>query len=120
MSVHVPQGAVEAMVVIKALRDSGTGDCVLAHTSDAYYTIVAKHAGVSQAVLPDNIGPQTSTGQPSASICPEGAYQIYAAGTDYPAYEASYPVNLSQLPRIRASNGQADVTTSDILNGTYP
>ena len=120
VSVHVPQGAIEALVVVKALRDSGTGDCVLAHTSDAYYTMVAKHAGLAQVALPDNIGPQTSTGQPSASICPEGAYQIYAAGTDYPAYEASYPANLSQLPRIRGVNGQADVTTSDVLNGAYP
>ncbi|HEY5426656.1 MAG TPA: hypothetical protein VIJ77_08915 [Candidatus Tumulicola sp.] len=121
IAVHVPNGATEALVVVKALRDSGNpGDCVLAHTSDAYYTMVAKHAGISQVALPDNIGPQTSTGQPSASICPEGSYQIYAAGTDYPAYEASYPANLSQLPRIRGARGRADVTTSDILNGAYP
>jgi hypothetical protein len=35
-------------------------------------------------------------------------------------YESSYPNNLSQLPVIRGSNGQADVSTSDVLNGTYP
>ncbi len=121
VTVQVPGGATEALIVVKALRNSGTpGDCTLAHTNDAYYTMVATHAGFSQLTLPDDIGPQTSTGQPSATICPEGSYQVYAAGTDYPAYEASYPQNLAQLPRIRGSNGQADVTTSDILNGTYP
>ena len=120
VTVTVPAGATEALIVVKALRDSGTGDCVLAHTSDAYYTMVAPHAGFSSVTLPPNIGPTTSTGQPSATICPNGSYQIYAAGTDYPAFEASYPTNLAQLPRIRAANGQADVTTSDILNGAYP
>lgn len=120
VGVRVPAGATEALVVVKALRDSGTGDCVLAHTADAYYTMVATHAGFSSVALPPNIGPKTSTGEPSASICPGGSYEIYAAGVDYAAYEASYPTNLAQLPRIRGASGQADVTTSDILNGSYP
>jgi hypothetical protein len=120
VSVQVPQGATEALIIVKALRDSGTGDCVLAHTSDAYYTMVAKHAGFAQVALPDNIGPQTQSGQPSATICPDGTYQVYAVGTDYPAYEAAYPSNLAQLPQIRGSNGQADITTSDFLTGAYP
>ena len=120
VTVQVPQGATEAMVIVKALRDSGTGDCVLAHTRDAFYTMIATHAGLSQLILPAGVGPQTSTGEPSASICPGGSYSVYAAGTDYPAFEASYPANLAQLPRIRGANGQADVTTSDVLNGAYP
>ncbi len=120
VTVQVPQGAIEALIIVKALRDSGTGDCVLAHNRDAYYTMVAKHAGLATVALPDNIGPQTQSGQPSATICPQGTYQVYAAGTDYPAYEAAYPTNLSQLPQIRGANGQADVTTSDTLNGEYP
>ena len=44
-------------------------------------------------------------------------YYIYAAATDYPAYEASYPQNLSQFPLIKAANGQADVSTSDSFFG---
>lgn len=120
VTVRVPSGATEALVVVKALRDSGTGDCLIAHTLDAYYTLVAERAGPARLALPDDIGPQTSSGQPSASICPGGSYQIYAAGTDYPAYEAAYPKNLTQLPRIRGANGRADVTTSDVLNGSYP
>jgi hypothetical protein len=120
VSVRVPQGAAEALVFVRAIGNSGIGNCVLAHTNDAFYTLLAKHAGTQQLALPDTIGPQTSSGQPSATICPKGSYQMYAAATDYPAYEAAYPQNLSQLPYIRGSNGQADVTTSDILNGAYP
>ncbi len=120
VSVHVPKGATEALVIVRAFGHSGTGNCVLAHTSDAFYTLVTKHANFGQLPLPDNIGPRTSSGQPSATLCPKSTYQIFAAGTDYPAYEAAYPQNLSQQPPIRGSNGQADVTTSDILNGAYP
>lgn len=118
--VRVPRGAIEAMVLVKAAARTGTGSCLLAHTSDAYYTMVANHAGVANLVLPDEIGPQTSSGQPSATICPSGTYSVYAVGANYPAYEAAYPQNLSQLPRIRGSNGQADITTSDVLTGVYP
>jgi hypothetical protein len=115
-----PAGTSEAMVVVHALRDSGIGDCVLAHTAEAYYTLVARHGGTAHLFLPDSIGPRTSSGQPSATICPKGTYQLYAAGFNYPAYEASYPQNLAQLPRIRGSNGQADATTSDLQTGLYP
>jgi hypothetical protein len=44
----------------------------------------------------------------------------HAAGLDYPAYESSYPQNLAQLPLIKGSGGQADVTTSNLLTGSYP
>ncbi len=49
--------------------------------------------------LPDDLGPLTQSGKKTPTICPKGSYQIYAVGADYPAYEASYPKNLSQLPR---------------------
>ena len=39
---------------------------------------------------------------------------------DYPAYEASYPNNLSQLPSISGKHGQADISTSASLTATYP
>jgi hypothetical protein len=120
VSVTVPAGATEAMAIVRADARTGVGDCILAHTSDSYYTLVAKHSGTQRLPLPDNIGPQTSTGQPSASLCPQSTYQVYAVGADYPAYEAAYPQNLAQLPHIRGANGQADVTTSDMLTGQYP
>jgi hypothetical protein len=120
VTITVPQGATEALAIVRAIGNSGTGICLQAHTMDAFYTLVANNAGTHTIALADNIGPKTQSNQPSASICPNGAYQVYAVAADYPIYESSYPKNLSQLPVIRGSNGQADVSTSDILNGTYP
>ncbi len=120
ITVSVPKGATEAMAMVRALGGSGTQPCSTNHASDAFYTIVAHRPGTHALALPDEIGPLTGSGKPTATICPKGTYQIYAVGADYPAYEASYPNNLSQLPHIRGVGGQADVTTSDILNGQYP
>ncbi|MBV8489810.1 MAG: hypothetical protein JO199_04695, partial [Candidatus Eremiobacteraeota bacterium] len=120
VSLTVPAGATEAMAIVVSKHGTGVGNCVIAHAKDAFYTMVAKGSGPHRLPLPDNIGPRTSSNQPSASLCPQSTYQVYAAATDYPAYEAAYPQNLSQLPHIRGSNGQADVTTSDTLNGVYP
>jgi hypothetical protein len=120
VEVRVPPGASEAMVVVRALGNSGTGICLTSHTSDAFYTLVAQHAGLHRLALPDNVGPETSSGESTPTICPKGSYQVYTVATDYPAYEASYPNNLSELPLIRGPNGQADISTSDILNGSYP
>jgi len=116
----VPTGATEAMAIVRAIGGSGTGLCVQTHTSDSFYTIVATKPGAQALVLPDQLGPLTSTGQKTASICPNGTYQVYAAAMDYPAYEASYPNNTGQLPRIRGTNGQADLSTSDLLTAQYP
>ncbi|MGA8574975.1 MAG: hypothetical protein WB609_04710 [Candidatus Cybelea sp.] len=119
--VNVPAGASEALVVVRALGGSGSTSCVQSsHQNDAFYTVVAHHSGPQQLALPDEIGPLTQSGQKSVTICPQQTYQIYAAGVDYPAYEASYPNNLSQLPLIKGPNGQADVTTSDLLTAAYP
>ncbi|HEY1655681.1 MAG TPA: hypothetical protein VGF86_11240 [Candidatus Tumulicola sp.] len=120
VGVRVPKGATEALVVVRALGGSGTGACVQTHTIDSYATVVAHRAGTQKLALPDDVGPLTDSGQPTATICPKGTYQIYAAGADYPMLEASYPANLSQMPRIAGRNGRADITTSDILEGAYP
>jgi hypothetical protein len=66
------------------------------------------------------LGPLTQSGQKTPTICPGETYEIYSAGTDYPAYEASYPQNLQQLPLVTGNNGQADVSTSDLLIAAYP
>jgi hypothetical protein len=120
VGVTVPKGATEAVIILRAVAGSGTGVCLQAHTFDAYYTLFAKRTGTQRLTLPDNIGPKTQSNQPSATICPSGSYQVYAAGANYPLYEASYPTNLSQLPVIRGKDGQADISTSDMLQGTYP
>ncbi|MFY9630496.1 MAG: hypothetical protein WAJ94_02670 [Candidatus Cybelea sp.] len=120
ISPTVPSGAREAMVVIRARGGTGSGLCVVSHEADAFYTVVAHNSGPQHVRLADDLGPLTESGQKTSTICPRQGYQIYAAGTDYPAYEASYPGNLSQSPPITAPDGQADVTTSDSLSGTYP
>jgi hypothetical protein len=120
ITVNVPQGATEALAIVRAVANSGTGICLQAHTIDAYYTLVAKGSGNKTLVLADDIGPKTGSNQPSASICPGGSYYVYAVAANYPMYESSYPKNLAQLPVIRGSNGQADVSTSSSLNGAYP
>ena len=120
IAVTVPRGARETMAVLLAFGSSGVGNCVQAHTADAFYTVLVRGNGKRTATLPDSLGPETESGKPTATICPRGTYQLYAVATNYPAFESSYPANLSQLPRITGSNGQADVTTSDLLTGTYP
>ncbi|MGB8964360.1 MAG: hypothetical protein WCB99_01850 [Candidatus Cybelea sp.] len=120
VTVQVPIGAREAMVVVRAVGGSGVGVCVQSHEADAYFTLIARHSGQQSLTLADNLGPLTQSGKATPTICPEQSYQIYGAATDYPAYEASYPKNLSQLPLIKGPNGQADITTSDLLSGAYP
>jgi hypothetical protein len=120
IEITVPHGVTETLVVVHALRDSGFGSCLLAHTSDAYYTIVTHKIGAQGLFLADELGPLTQSGQKSQTICPGGTYSIYAVGADWPAYEASYPNNLSQLPLIKGARGQADITTSDTLATLYP
>ena len=121
IAVDVPAGAREALVVVRAVGGSGSAACIeSSHENDAYYTVVAHKSGVQRLNLPDDIGPLTQSGQKTPTICPQQTYEIYAAGADYPAYESSYPKNLSQLPTIQGPQGQADITTSDLLTAAYP
>ena len=119
ITVAVPSGAREAMVVAQAVN-GGNGICGQDHIYDAYYTVVTHGAGVQKLVLADNLGLLTQSGQKTPSFCHGESYNIYAAAMDYPAYEASYPKDLSQLPLIKGPNGQADVSTSVTLFGLYP
>lgn len=120
VTIRVPHGVSEVVVVVRAIGGSGIGSCLQSHALDSFTTLFTKATGGVRLFLPDDLGPATDSGQPSATICPKGSYQIYAAGADYPLYEASYPNDLSQLPQIAGRNGQADVTTSDMLDGAYP
>jgi hypothetical protein len=120
ITLTVPAGATEAMAEVRAVGGSGKGICVQSHLTDSFYTVVTHGSGPHALTLPDDIGPLTQSGHKTPTICPKGSYQVYAVGLDYPAFEASYPNNLSQLPLIDGSHGQADVTTSDLLSGQYP
>jgi hypothetical protein len=120
VSLTVPAGATEGLAVVRAIGGSGFGICVKSHETDSYYTVVATSSGNQRLALPDNLGPLTQSGRKTPTICPKETYDVYAVGADWPLYEASYPKNLSQFPTIQGSNGQADITTSDILVGKYP
>jgi hypothetical protein len=115
VGIVVPHGAIEAIVVVRAVGGSGTGSCVNEHLNDQFYTLVTRHTGATTLALADSLGADASR-----TLCPQSSYEVYAAGFDYPAYEDSYPQNLSIAPSIASPNGQADVTTSDVLSGTYP
>jgi hypothetical protein len=119
VKLRVPAGVKESIVIVRAIGGSGTGSCVLSHAADQYYTLLAHHAGPQTLTLPDTLG-VASSGTPTASICPNQSFLVYAAGFNYPAFESAYPQNLLEKPAIAGSNGQADVTTSDALQGTYP
>lgn len=121
IGIDVPAGASEALVVVRALGGSGQPACVQSsHENDAFYTVVTHKNGRQNLALPDTIGPLTQAGQKSVTICPGQTYYVYAAGVNYPAFEASYPKDLGQLPLIKGSNGQANLTTSDLLTKVYP
>lgn len=119
IGVRVPAGAREAMVVVRAVA-GGKGICAQSHIYDSFYTLVTHHAGAKNLTLADDLGPLTQSGKKTPTICKGESYDIYAAAMDYPAYEASYPQNLSQLPSIGGRHGQAAVSTSDKLFGLYP
>jgi hypothetical protein len=119
VSLRVPGGVTEAIVTIRAIGGSGSGSCVLSHESDQYYTLITHHANAQTVVLGDQLG-QASSGTATPSICPNQSIAVYAAGFNYPAYESAYPQNLLETPSIAGPNGQADVTTSDALQATYP
>jgi hypothetical protein len=46
-------------------------------------------------------------------------YFVSAVGYDYPAFEAGPPGNTQQKPAIANSAGQADLTMSTVVSGTY-
>ena len=69
--------------------------------TDSFYTVVAHRAGSHALTLGRRSRTADAVGQKDADDLPQGTYQIYAVGADYPAYEASYPKNLSQLPLIQ-------------------
>lgn len=60
-----------------------------------------------------------SNGTTVASFATGNAYRVTAIGVNYPAFESGPPGNTSQTPVIVGSNGQADITFSSELSGTY-
>jgi hypothetical protein len=124
VSVNVPSGVTEAVVL---MQDS----CSTSAAGSNVYSIVTHAVGTQTLQFSAHLGPPDSTGTPTATFCaPEvqqgstssynGLATAYAVGFDYPAYESSYPFNVSQTPQITNAAGQADVTTSAPIPFTVP
>ncbi len=89
---------------------------VIDRSAGVYYTIVAQGAGPQTVTLPPTIGPGST---PTASIPAGDTYRILLVGADYPLFEAAPPANTQQTPTIVGANGQADITLSPAVGGTY-
>ncbi len=120
LSFSTPSGVTEVLLFVKVNSVSVSSDtCSKAHATTQYLTVQSS-AGTNAVALADNLGPPEANGTATRTICSGESYQVYAAGFDYPAFEAAYPKNLEQTPLITAPSGQADVTTSDAAAGQYP
>jgi hypothetical protein len=81
-------------------------------------------SGALIATLPDKLGPCSGGGcqngpNATASLASGDSFVIYAVTYDYPAFEAGPPGNTNQTPVIAGAGGQADVSISRLLLGTY-
>ena len=115
-TVTYPAGVSEAQVFV---ADAGTG---------AYFTIsltgLGTAGGSATYTLPDTlgacVGKDCQTGASAKPSLNSGdPYFAAAVGYDYPAIEAAPPGNANQTPAIAGPNGQADLTMSPIVSGTY-
>jgi hypothetical protein len=116
-TVNVPADPriVETMVYVVDIGQAGNN----------YYSVgPLTGTGVLAYALPDKLGPCTGTGCQSGanatpSITSGDNFLVYAATYDWPMFESSPPANKAATPAITGGSGQADVSTSDFLSGTY-
>jgi len=105
ISITVPPGLTETLVYIVDAGANGPN----------FYTVEITGTGAQTAALPDTLGPDRAASiTPPESGSPGDPYFVYAAGFDYPAFEAAPPDNRSAAPTIAGTNGQADVTLSTV------
>ena len=117
-----PSGASEAFAVLEALpfaKAQQVDACTTAHATPLFFTVRIA-IGTPGGILPPSLGPADPSGTATRTLCSGESYSIRAVGFDYPAFESGYPQNLSQTPTITSATGQADVTISDAISGSYP
>ena len=113
ITLQIPSGVTETLAFIQE-GEPNVSFC-FGNTTPLYYTFFVRGSGTHSVTVPDSIGPANSQ-----TLCLNAPYFVYAAGFDYPAYEAAYPQSTSQTPAIaNGANGQADVTTSEVFTGIY-
>jgi hypothetical protein len=112
----VPPGLFETVVMLRTLN------CGNPNGPNNNFSIVTHSAGLQRLLFAANLGPPDSSGRPTATTCNGYPGLAYAVGFDYPAYESSYPFDVSQTPKIANGDGhtgQADITTSAPVALTY-
>jgi len=107
-----PAGTTESLVNIVNVGAPGAGAVPI------YYTVLVRGAGPQTATLPPNLGP-VAAGVASPSFTTGDGYSIRIVSVDYPAFEASPPGNLEQLPTLTGAAGQADISYAQLRSGTY-
>ena len=113
VDVVVPSGLAEAFVEVQADP--------YGFTSNYSIPVPTNVPGTVRVVVPALLGaPGVNSTKPTPSFISGANYQAYAIGFDYDMFGASYPANRSQRPAITGSNGQADLTISDVAFFTYP
>jgi hypothetical protein len=117
IAVTVPAGVAEAMIVLQN-RDGACYPTASGSGAPAYFTFRTTTVGAQVITVPNNLGPTFGPQTVTRTMCAGDRYRLYAAGFNYGAFAAGPPNNLSQTPAISGSNGQADITTSAVVNGT--
>ena len=119
IAVNVPTGVTEAMIYVFDYQYATTpapgGDFMVKN----FYTLLTKTTGPQTLTLPNNLGVTPGGGTAGPTFTTGDFYFVYAAGFDYPAFEAGPPGNVQQIPAISGANGQTDITLSAPTNGTY-
>lgn len=98
---------------------------VVNRTAGTYFTVGPfKRSGAFNYTLPGNLGPCGGTGcqttsSAGATFATGNSYRVFAISYSYPAYEASAPISKSATPVITGANGQADISVSPTVVGTY-
>jgi hypothetical protein len=94
-------------------------------TTGLNYTVgPTSGTGAMTFVLPPTLGACSGSNCQSGSsatptLNPGDNFLAYVVSYDYPMFEASPPGNTSQTPAITGSTGQADLSVSNVINGTY-
>jgi hypothetical protein len=95
------------------------------NTTGLHYTIgPVTGTGALLFTLPDTLGKcagsNCQTGSTATPTLNAGdSYTIYVVSYDYPMFEASPPGSTSQTPTITGAGGQADLSVSAVLSGSY-
>lgn len=110
VTVAPPAGVTESLVYVVDISDNPAAGL----RTNTFYTARVTGTGTQTIAIPGNLGHKHAP-----SFAAGDAVFVYAAGFDYPAFEAAPPGNRAANPTIAGANGQADVTTSAYTTATY-